>query len=163
VKLGLMGAATPQLRCLELTEPVEENVSDAIRWLGQLSGRLIAVEGFIDGDDERVLERVPVRCGMLWLIEELSGSDLAGAGPRARRGLACSAWRARIGDLALEIWADASCLRRSARIEHAGRSWWRAQLNVFQPRPPHHLWYSDCTLDPPGSPHQAPLRFDLRG
>ncbi|MQA76448.1 MAG: hypothetical protein GEU88_19335 [Solirubrobacterales bacterium] len=149
-----------QLQCVDLTEAVDEDVDAAVRFLGQLSGRLVAVEGFRSEPHERVLGAgVPTFCACLWLVEEMSEADVRAVGPATLGGGGSAGWRVWIGDLDYAIWRNACCARRSIRLRYAGEEWWRAQLNVSQPRDPSHLWFSDCGRDPPAAPHGAAIRY----
>lgn len=154
--------AATVLKVVDLTEWVEEGVEAAINFLGQLSGRLIAVEGERD-EEEYALALADQHhrpfCGQLWAIEDLTEVDARWAGLRLLPGIPSPGWRVWLGERDYLIWRDARCGRRSVKLRCGGAEWWRAQLAVHQPRDPYGLEFSDCTRDPAEVPHDARIWF----
>ena len=155
-----------ELHCVGVTSWADEDAEAAITFLGQLSGRLIAVEGPRDEEEYRLLLSdlaggVGARafCGHLWLVEDLVEADAHSVGLQLLPGLASPGWRVWIGHRDYTIWRDARCARRSIKLRRGEAEWWRAQLRIMHPRDPHGLWLSDCTRDPAGVLHDWVIRY----
>jgi hypothetical protein len=154
------------LACVAVTGWTDEYVEAAIRFVGQLSGRLVAVEGPRDEEEIALVlhdlargGRARAFCGRLWLVEELAESDARRFGLRSLPGIESPGWRVWIGRRDYTIWRDARCARRSVKLRHQGHEWWRAQVHITQRRDPHSLWLSDCTRDPDDAPHDDVLGY----